>query len=245
MNLFYNLPQEIQQYIYEYDSTYKEYMNNCWKEMYQRIKKRTLMKELQFSSYKNIEEGMYNLQERIEAIEEEEGGGLGIFLSPGYVDGEGYFDRLISDRVLIIYNLCHRREYELDYMNRQAIHNNYYLQKELPERYKAYVLFTYIPHERLTKHLPFLSFPPLLLASEDKVKYISKNLHRFPRQMIEEAILKNEKRFGKQKKSYSMTTYEKVLLKINIFLCNLLGDRIERRERNNAETSSSTRTTDE
>ena len=225
MNLFYNLPQEIQQYIYEYDSTYKEYMNNCMKEMYQRIKKGTLMKELEFSSYNDEEDGMFNLQEEIEAYEEDF-----LYPSPGYVEREGYFDRLISDRVLIIYNLCHRTEYKLNYMNRQAIHNNYYLQKELPERYKAFVLFTYIPHERLTKHLSF----PLVPFSypEEKVKFISKYLHRFPRQMIEEAILKNEKRFGKQKKSYSMTTYEKVLLKINIFLCNLLGDRIERRERN-------------
>lgn len=57
MNLFYNLPQDLQQYIYEYDATYKECMNNCLKEMCQRIKKGTLMKELQFSSYDNVEDG--------------------------------------------------------------------------------------------------------------------------------------------------------------------------------------------
>ena len=71
MNLFYNLPQDLQQYIYEYDATYKECMNNCLKEMCQRIKKGTLMKELQFSSYDNVEDDTFTLQEEIEEMEVE------------------------------------------------------------------------------------------------------------------------------------------------------------------------------
>jgi len=215
MNLFYNLPQDLQQYIYEYDATYKECMNNCLKEMCQRIKKGTLMKELQFSSYDNVEDDTFTLQEEIEEMEVESS------LSQGYIEREGYFDRLISDRVIQIYNMCHRTEDNFNYMNRQAIHNNYYLQKELPERYKAFVLFTCIPYERLREHI---SLPDEGFA-EELVEYIQKNLHLFPSKMIEEAIMKNEKRFGKQKKEYTMTTYEKVLLKVNIFICNILKNK--------------------
>ena len=64
MNLLYDLPEEIQCIIYEYDSTYRDVMNNCLKE----LKMNNCLKDLKecmkyYVKAREIVENAYNIYE--------------------------------------------------------------------------------------------------------------------------------------------------------------------------------------
>merc|ERR1712146_370680 len=113
-----------------------------------------------------------------------------------------YFDYLLPVPIVKFKNL----------QDRQSIHNNIYLQHELPERYNAFCLLHHISKERLEN---FLDFNIEYLNDFQIQQEIMNNLNLFPEEVIKEAIMKNKETFCKNNSRYTLSIFDTILLMVN------------------------------
>ena len=62
MNLFFNLPEELQREIYTYDCTYRDQMKYCFEEIKNREKKKKYIREIELiEAYMEVECEIYTI----------------------------------------------------------------------------------------------------------------------------------------------------------------------------------------